>query len=108
MTGDMDKTLVCRDCGSEFIFSTGEQAFYASHGLMNEPVRCPQCRAARKAQRGGAEALAPQRPHREMFPAVCAECGMDTQVPFQPRNDRPVYCSTCYDRVRAARANASI
>jgi CxxC-x17-CxxC domain-containing protein len=37
-----------------------------------------------------------------MFPAVCAECGVNTQVPFQPRQDRPVYCSECYSKVRLA------
>jgi CxxC-x17-CxxC domain-containing protein len=100
----MDKTLKCRDCGSDFAFTEGEQAFYATHGLMNEPGRCPACRAMRKAQRSGGEmeAAAPRR-SREMFPAVCAECGTDTQVPFMPRNDKPVYCSTCFDRVRAGR-----
>jgi CxxC-x17-CxxC domain-containing protein len=102
-TGNMDKTITCRDCGGDFVFSEGEQAFYASHGLMNEPVRCPQCRTARKSQRGGAETLGFPRATREMFPAVCADCGTDTQVPFEPRDDRPVYCSTCFDRVRAAR-----
>jgi CxxC-x17-CxxC domain-containing protein len=101
----MDKTLKCRDCGGEFVFTDGEQAFYAAHGLLNEPVRCPQCRATRKAQRAGGdvEAQTERRPRREMFPAVCAQCGAETMVPFQPRNDRPVYCSTCFDQVRAGR-----
>jgi CxxC-x17-CxxC domain-containing protein len=100
----MDKTLRCRDCGGEFVFTEGEQAFYASHGLLNEPSRCPSCRALRKAQRSGeAEAQVGRRGAREMFPAVCAECGVDTRVPFQPRNDRPVYCSACFDKVRAGR-----
>ncbi|MHB1004575.1 MAG: zinc-ribbon domain containing protein [Chloroflexota bacterium] len=99
----MDKTLKCRDCSADFAFTEGEQAFYASHGLMNEPTRCPSCRAMRKAQRGGGEMDAAPRRTREMFPAVCAECGTATQVPFMPRNDRPVYCSTCFDKVRAER-----
>ncbi len=102
----MDKTLKCRDCGGDFVFTEGEQAFFASHGLLNEPSRCPSCRALRKAQRSGGEAdaqQAPRRSAREFFPAVCAECGSDTRVPFQPRNDRPVYCSTCFDKVRANR-----
>ena len=46
-----DKTLSCKDCGSDFIFTEGEQAFYAEKGFTNEPVRCPECRRARKAQR---------------------------------------------------------
>jgi len=101
----MDKTLKCRDCGAEFVFTEGEQSFYAAHGLLNEPGRCPQCRSLRKAQRGGgdAEAQTERRAPRELFPAVCAECGSQTMVPFQPHDDRPVYCSTCFDRVRAER-----
>ena len=46
-----DKTLKCRDCGSEFIFSVGEQEFYKEKGFENEPVRCPDCRRARKQNR---------------------------------------------------------
>ena len=85
-----DKTLVCKDCGKEFIFTAGEQAFYAERGFQNEPLRCKECRDARKAQRGATNG------QREMFDAVCAECGRPTRVPFQPRDDRPVYCSECF------------
>ena len=85
-----DKTLVCKDCGNEFIFSAGEQAFYAEKGFQNEPTRCRDCRQARKAARP-----APGAP-REMHDAICAECGPPTQVPFLPREDRPVYCSECF------------
>ena len=85
-----DKTLVCKDCGNEFIFSAGEQAFYAEKGFQNEPTRCRVCRMARKATRPAAGAA------REMFDAVCAECGKATKVPFQPREDRPVFCSECF------------
>jgi len=88
-----DKTLTCRDCGCEFVFSASEQAFYAEKGFQNEPGRCPQCRAARKAQRGTGET-------RQMYDVVCAECGKACQVPFQPRNDRPVYCSECFAKMR--------
>jgi len=63
-----DKTLVCKDCGREFIFSASEQEFYAEKGFTNEPGRCPECRAARKAQRNGYT-----RAPREMFPAVCSD-----------------------------------
>lgn len=82
-----DKTLVCKDCEAEFIFSAGEQEFYAEKGFQNEPVRCKPCRDARKSNRQGGR--------REMHDAVCADCGADTQVPFMPRNDRPIYCSDC-------------
>ncbi len=82
-----DKTLVCKDCGAEFIFSAGEQEFYAEKGFQNEPARCKPCRDARKANRHGG--------HREMHDAICADCGAETKVPFVPRNDRPIYCSDC-------------
>ena len=103
----MDKALQCRECGREFVFTAGEQEFYQLKGLMNEPARCPECRAMRKAQRMGREgtagAVAEGRAARTMHPAVCAECGAQTQVPFLPRGDKPVYCSTCFDRVRYGR-----
>ena len=93
-----DKTLECQDCGASFTFSAGEQELFAQRGYTNEPKRCPDCRVARKQRRGG-DSYGYQR-QREMFPAVCAQCGKDTQVPFQPRQDRPVYCSDCYSRIR--------
>ncbi|MEG1520406.1 MAG: zinc-ribbon domain-containing protein [Clostridia bacterium] len=46
-----DKTMKCKDCGCEFIFTEGEQAFYKEKGFENEPTRCPNCRKARKSQR---------------------------------------------------------
>ena len=46
-----DKTLVCKDCGADFVFTEGEQKFYAEKGFDNEPQRCPDCRKARKAAR---------------------------------------------------------
>lgn len=46
-----DRTIVCKDCGAEFVFTEGEQAFYAEKGFTNDPVRCPECRKAKKAAR---------------------------------------------------------
>ncbi|MGI6650017.1 MAG: zinc-ribbon domain containing protein [Bacillota bacterium] len=89
-----DKVLSCRDCGNEFVFSASEQEFYAEKGFANEPGRCPECRAARKAQARGNNGYG--RAPREMFPAVCAACGKDTTVPFQPSGEKPVYCRDCY------------
>ena len=89
-----DKTLTCRDCGTEFTFSASEQQFFAEKGFTNEPSRCPSCRAARRnggAQGGRGEA-------RQMYEVICDGCGATTQVPFQPRGDRPVYCRECYAR----------
>ena len=102
-----DVVLHCRECGKEFVWTAGEQEFYASRGLVNQPGRCPDCRAARRLRTAGGSSVAMEergsRPQREMYPAVCAECGAQTMVPFLPRNDKPVYCSTCFDRVRARR-----
>jgi CxxC-x17-CxxC domain-containing protein len=115
-----DKTLTCRDCGMQFTFTAGEQEFYASKGLTNEPVRCPSCRSVRKASRVdsdhddnggyvkyGTFASFGGRTPRQMHPATCAECGMMTEVPFVPRGDRPVYCSSCYNKIRAAESSSS-
>lgn len=82
-----DKTLACKDCGEDFVFTAGEQEFYASRGFENEPQRCKPCRDNRKANGRGA---------REMFVAECAQCGQEAKVPFKPREDRPVYCSECF------------
>jgi len=97
----VDKLLVCRGCDREFVFTAGEQEFYQLKGLMNEPGRCPECRAARKAERVDGMGMGEPR-RREMHPAVCAECGAETLVPFLPRGDKPIYCSPCFERVRAA------
>lgn len=96
-----DQTITCQDCGTEFIFSADEQEFYATKGF-DAPKRCPSCRAARKAERGGGGGGGRGGP-RELFPAVCAECGKDTEVPFEPRGDRPVYCRDCFSRRAASR-----
>lgn len=91
-----DQTLRCRECGREFLFTTGEQEFYASRGLMNTPSRCPECRTARKAAMSGGNGSGGRR---EMFVATCSSCGREARVPFQPRGDKPVYCSDCYQQM---------
>ncbi len=92
-----DRTLVCRDCSQEFIFTAGEQEFYASKNLTNDPTRCPACRAARKSQSGGHSGnRGGARESRQMYTATCSSCGNEAVVPFQPRGDKPVYCSDCY------------
>ena len=86
-----DKTLVCKECGAEFVFTAGEQEFYHERGFVNEPQRCKACRDARKNS---------MRPEREMFTAVCAACGKEAKVPFRPKDDRPVYCSECFAKMK--------
>jgi CxxC-x17-CxxC domain-containing protein len=111
-----DKVLVCRDCGKEFVFTAGEQEFYSARGF-NEPTRCSDCRAARKTARNGGSTAAGAGmgtrsssygnreggstrggSNRQMYKVTCAECGAETEVPFEPRTGRPVYCRDCFER----------
>ncbi len=94
-----DKTLTCVDCGNEFTFSASDQEFYSSRGYQ-EPKRCPNCRQARRNSR---PATATATGERQMFAAVCSNCGAETFVPFEPRQDRPVYCDDCFSRMRPQR-----
>ncbi len=86
-----DEKLVCKDCGQEFIFTARDQEFYAEKGFENKPQRCKACRKARK-EAGSAP--------REYHTATCANCGKEARVPFQPSQDKPVYCSECYAALR--------
>ena len=114
-----DKTITCRDCGMDFVFTSGEQEFYAQKGFTNEPTRCPSCRQQRKADGGGRSRggyssggdsygdsyssggrSSYSSGPREMHTATCASCGKDAQVPFVPRGDKPVYCSDCFQQQR--------
>ena len=124
-----DRTLTCRDCGQPFTFTAGEQAFYTERGF-SEPTRCKACRDKRKMERnssgydsygsggsygggssyssggscgggsygGGGGYGAP----RQMYPAVCSSCGKETEVPFEPRTDKPVYCRECFQARRVS------
>ncbi|MDQ2817738.1 MAG: zinc-ribbon domain containing protein [Candidatus Eremiobacteraeota bacterium] len=94
-----DRMLTCRDCGTEFAFTAGEQDFYSQKGFEHEPSRCINCRQARKRERSSAGG-----PDRLMYDAVCSQCGVATQVPFSPRPDKPVYCADCYRSVAGRRA----
>jgi CxxC-x17-CxxC domain-containing protein len=121
-----DKTITCRDCGTDFVFTSGEQEFYAQKGFTNEPTRCPACRQARKASGGGRGGYSSGDSYgdrdsygggsrggyssggqREMHTAVCASCGKDAQVPFVPRGDKPVYCSDCFQQQRQSSGRSS-
>ncbi len=121
-----DKTLTCRDCGTQFTFTAGEQEFYAQKGFDNEPTRCQSCRRARKQQRdsgggdrdsygggrgdyaGGGYGAGSYssgggygRSERVQHETICSNCGRPTTVPFVPRGDRPVYCADCFSQQRA-------
>ena len=81
-----DIIIKCKDCGKDFTFTADEQAFFAEKGLQNTPKRCRECRKAKKET--------PKR--RELYTAVCAGCGKEARVPFEPKQDRPVYCAECF------------
>ncbi len=101
-----ERTLTCQDCGQSFSFSAEDQQYHAEKGYTNEPKRCPDCRASRRntggygggGGRGGGGGGGYSRGPREMHDAVCAQCGKETQVPFRPSGDRPVYCSDCFSK----------
>ena len=100
-----DNNLTCQDCGQEFLFTAAEQEFYAQKGYV-EPKRCANCRAARKSERGGGGGGGGGGGYggpREMHPVTCSNCGKETEVPFKPRGDRPVYCSDCFSQQRGSR-----
>ncbi len=110
-----DERLTCTDCGAEFTFSAGEQEFFATKGFQNKPNRCPDCRAARKSQRGGGSGAprggggggaryggAVGGGAREMYAVTCSACGQTAEVPFQPRGDKPVYCRDCFAKQRSS------
>ena len=101
----VDRTLNCVECEQEFTFTADDQEFHASKGYQ-EPKRCPNCRQARRSGgggggRGGGSYGAP----RQMYDAVCGSCGAATQVPFLPRQERPVYCSDCFSKVKPERSS---
>ena len=110
-----DERLTCTDCGAEFVFTSGEQQFFATKGFQNKPNRCPDCRTARKNARqssgngGGGYAGGGRGGSgggyggaREMYSVTCSSCGQQAEVPFQPRGDKPVYCRDCFQSQRSS------
>lgn len=108
-----DRTLLCGQCGKEFVFTAAEQEFFRERGFDHEPKRCVECRRQRrrKFKSRGSRDGAPRRdssgsPPRRREPrprpspeslndAVCSSCGEATQVPFKPDGVRPVFCMPC-------------
>ena len=110
-----DERLTCTDCGAEFVFTSGEQQFFATKGFQNKPNRCPDCRTARKNARqsggnggggytggGGRGGSSGGYGAREMYSVTCSSCGQQAEVPFQPRGDKPVYCRDCFQSQRSS------
>ncbi|MBI4175255.1 zinc-ribbon domain containing protein [Candidatus Berkelbacteria bacterium] len=84
-----DKQMTCKDCSKSFVWTAGEQQFFAQKGFQNPPSRCPDCRRLNKQARQGER--------RQMYPIVCSDCGKAGEVPFQRRDpSSPVYCTDCF------------
>ncbi|HLW79498.1 MAG TPA: zinc-ribbon domain containing protein [Terriglobia bacterium] len=90
-----DKVLKCVDCGAEFVFTAGEQLFYADKGFRNDPKRCKTCKVTRAQSPRG------EPSSRVSTTTVCSSCGKETTVPFKPTQGRPVYCRDCFEQRRA-------
>lgn len=90
-----DRVLKCADCGAEFVFTAGEQMFFADKGFKNEPKRCKACKAKRGATGSGGNAA------RSETRTTCSQCGKETTVPFKPTQGRPVFCRECFQQRRA-------
>jgi CxxC-x17-CxxC domain-containing protein len=99
-----DKVLKCSDCGSEFVFTAGEQMFFADKGFKNEPKRCKTCKATRVTGNGGSATAGMQRVETK---TVCSQCGKETTVPFKPTQGRPVYCRECFQQRRTLGATSA-
>jgi CxxC-x17-CxxC domain-containing protein len=93
-----DKVLKCAECGSEFVFTAGEQMFFADKGFKNEPKRCKACKAKRSEGSVGAAGASPIRTETK---TTCSQCGKETTVPFRPTQGRPVFCRECFQQRRA-------
>ena len=96
-----DRILRCVDCGAEFVWTAGEQQFFADKNFKNEPKRCKACKGKRNSRLG--------LPNRERVEttATCSQCGKETTVPFKPTQGRPVYCRECFQGKRGTSASAA-
>lgn len=103
MSQGEDLHIQCVDCGADFLFTLGEQNFYREKGLTNAPTRCKSCRSVRKTQSAHAGAGVTAASGRALHPAVCSECGVETEVPFAPTGARPVYCRECFQKHKPPR-----
>jgi CxxC-x17-CxxC domain-containing protein len=95
-----DKVLKCVECSAEFVFTAGEQMFFADKGFKHEPKRCKACKSVRASGAGSGNSV------RSETRAICSQCGKETTVPFKPTQGRPVYCRECF-QLRRAMSNSA-
>ena len=99
-----DKVLKCIDCGSDFIFTAGEQLFFHDKQFKNEPKRCKTCKAKRVSVLGAP--VPGQVSNKIETRTTCSQCGKETTVPFRPTQGRPVFCRECFQQRRQQAATA--
>ena len=88
-----DKTIICKDCQKEFVWSAREQDFYQKKGFENVPARCFDCRKLKKTER---------LQSRPQFEVKCEKCGKEDIVPFEIQKDLPLYCEKCFEQIKNA------
>jgi CxxC-x17-CxxC domain-containing protein len=98
-----DKVLTCIDCGTDFIFTAGEQLFFHDKRFKNEPKRCKTC----KSKRSAALSAPPTPGNGHHFArvetrATCSQCGKETTVPFRPTQGRPIFCRECFTQKKTS------
>lgn len=101
-----DRSLTCVECSQEFTFTADDQEFHARKGYQ-EPKRCPNCRQARRGGGGGGGYGGGGGGYggaRQMYDVTCDSCQKQTQVPFMPSQDRPVYCDECFAKNKPQRS----
>jgi CxxC-x17-CxxC domain-containing protein len=105
-----DRLLKCSDCGTEFVFTAGEQLFFFDKQFKNDPKRCKLCKAKRADMGKPAGALtASALPlSRTETRTECSACGIETTVPFKPTQGRPVLCRQCFQLKRVPSAVAAV
>ena len=86
----MEEKMLCAVCGAEFAFEEEEKEMYARMGFNKGPMRCKACRGTQKALESAV------KPPKETYTALCDACGKETQLPFKPKGDKPVYCKACF------------
>ncbi len=106
----VDRLLKCSDCGTEFVFTAGEQLFFFDKQFKNDPKRCKLCKAKRAdaGKPAGSNSVAALPLSRTETRTECSACGIETTVPFKPTQGRPVLCRQCFQLKRVPSAVAAV
>jgi CxxC-x17-CxxC domain-containing protein len=96
-----DKLIHCSTCGATFTFSAEKQEFFKNWGIPGEPKQCSSCRSGIQSNKHRSSSYSGTT--NRVYQATCADCGKKTNLPFEPRSGRRVYCSDCYRKVKQLR-----